>query len=91
MFKFTTYEEKIENYPLINRELLSYICYVREEEEDLETSLLDIVMDFCIKTGIDYEFVGDSISEDYYLKNYIQHDCQLKNIIPADFVKLEDW
>jgi len=78
-----------EYYPFLVNQVLSYIESIKKD--DKETSLLDIIMDFAIKNGIDPQIVGDAIHNDVYLKSFIEKDCELHGIIKSNMDQIEQW
>lgn len=71
-----------DQYPFLVNEIMQHITEIKLEEPN--SSLLDIIYDYCFKNGIDVELVGDAISSDVYFKSFIEKDCQLHKIIKSD-------
>ena len=63
----------VETYPFLIMEVMEYIKEVKTK--DPKMSLVDIIIDFSKKQNIDLELLGDAISEDEYLKLFIEKDC----------------
>jgi len=78
-----------EQYPFLVHDIIAYIDEIKKTEKN--TSLVDIIIDFAFKKGIDVEAIGDAISGDVYFKSFIEKDCELHNIFKTDNVQLDDW
>jgi hypothetical protein len=76
-----------DDYPFIIRDLMAFIEKTKSVERS--TSLIDIIVGFSFKHGIDVEIVGDAIADDEYFKSFIQKDCEVHNIFKTS--KSEDW
>lgn len=82
-----TYTE--EDYPFLVSEVMKYIELIKTKEKD--TSLIDIIYDFCFKNSIEIELVGDAISNDVYFKSFIEKDCQLHRYFKTEAQTLDEW
>ena len=80
----------VETYPFLIMEIMEYIKEVKTKEP--QTALVDIIVDFSKKQNIDLELLGDAISEDEYLKLFIEKDCVHHEIFrkPTD-IKTTKW
>lgn len=75
-------------YPVLLNTLLKYIINIKEQ--DKETSIMDLILEFSMRNSLDIELVGDAISTDEYLKNIISKDLEMNNY---NSVKIQnnDW
>lgn len=75
-------------YPVLINKLLKYIIYIKEQ--DKETSIMDLILEFSMRNSLDIELIGDAISTDEYLKNIISKDLEMNNY---NSVKIQnnDW
>lgn len=64
-------------YPVLLNTLLKYIISIKEQ--DKETSIMDLILEFSMRNSIDIELIGDAISTDEYLKNIISKDLEMNN------------
>lgn len=82
-----------QQYAKILSDLLSYIYQKRCQ--NAEEPLVNIITDFCFKSGLEPELVGDAIREDYYMQEFVMKDCVVNNIDRFSYVKditpLDDW
>jgi hypothetical protein len=86
------FEENLFNedeYPRIIHEVMQHIEHIKKRESD--SSLLDIIYDYCFQNNIPVEVVGDAISTDVYFKSFIQKDCELHNIFRTEKNTLDEW
>ena len=77
-----------ETYPYLVNDVMKYIEKTKEKHND--AALIDIILDYCIKNGIEVEAVGDAISSDVYLKSFIEKDCELHNVFGRKKL-IEEW
>lgn len=70
-----TYEKII--YPEIVNDLLKYLVSVKPT--DKESSILDLILEYSIKTNIELELLGDAISTDDRVKNLIAKELENTN------------
>lgn len=81
-----------KDYPFVVQNVLKHIEAVKKTPQGKETALIDIIYDYCFRSGLDVELVGDAISSDVYLKSFIKKDCEVHRIFKSDIVKeLEEW
>ena len=80
-----------EQYPFIINDLMKHIEVIKKK--DIHCSLIEIIMDFSMKNGLEPELVGDAIHSDVYLKSFIYKDCQLHGIFKtnSDAEVLDEW
>lgn len=80
-----------DQYPFLVNDIIAYIDEIKKKEKN--SALIDIIMDYAFKNGIDVEAVGDAISGDVYFKSFIEKDCQLRRIFrsPNDQARLDEW
>jgi len=76
-------------YPIIVQEVMKYIEEVKKT--DSETSLFDIILDFCFKKELEIELVGDAIQSDVYFKTFIEKDCQMNGMMKIKEREMEEW
>lgn len=81
-------EEQQSNYPVLLNILLKYIISIKEQ--DKETSIMDLILEFSMRNSIDIELIGDAISTDEYLKNVIAKDLEMNNYNTVK-VQNNDW
>lgn len=70
-----TYEKII--YPEIVNDLLKYLVSVKPT--DKESSILDLILEYSIKTNMELELLGDAISTDDRVKNLIAKELENTN------------
>ena len=70
-----TYEKII--YPEIVNDLLKYLVSVKPT--DKEYSILDLILEYSIKTNMELELLGDAISTDDRVKNLIAKELENTN------------
>jgi hypothetical protein len=77
-----------KTYPVLLNTLLKYIISIKEQ--DKETSIMDLILEFGMRNSLDIELIGDAISTDEYLKNIISKDLEMNNY---NSVKIQnnDW
>lgn len=80
-----------KRYPYIIRDLMEYINVKKQSEIMDESSLLDIIMDFCFHQELDVEMVGDAIQSDIYFKSFVEKDCQMHRSITTKNKDMEKW
>lgn len=70
---------KIEakTYPMMLNTLLKYIINIKEQ--DKETSIMDLILEFSMRNSIDIELIGDAISTDEYFKGILSKDLEKHN------------
>jgi hypothetical protein len=68
-----------ETYPQVVSEVMEYI--IDRKKRDEGAALLDLIHDYCIRSGNSLELVGDAIASDVYFKSFIEKDCEVHNII----------
>jgi len=76
-------------YPIIVKEVMKYIEEIKKT--DKTSSLIDIVMDFCIKSELQVELVGDAIANDEYFKSFIEKDCSTNGMLKIHQQEMEEW
>lgn len=64
-------------YPTMLNELLNFIIKIKEN--DKETSIMDLILEYSMRNSLDLELVGDAISTDEYFKNIIEKDLEFHN------------
>lgn len=64
-------------YPTMLNELLNYIIKIKQN--DKETSIMDLILEYSMRNSLDLELVGDAISTDEYFKNIIEKDLEFHN------------
>lgn len=80
--------EEIEGtYPEIINEVMQHIELVKRGGS--RDSLLDIIMDYCLKNSLDVNLIGDAIHSDTYLKDFIEKDCEQNRIFKGKLA--EEW
>lgn len=78
-----------ENYPFIVNDVMKYIEKIKSGGD--ESSLIEIIMDYCIKNDTPVELVGDAISNDVYFKSFIEKDCELHKIFKTENNSIDEW
>ena len=78
-----------EQYPYLVSDVMEYIEEIKEVERD--SSLLDIISDFCFKNDIEVEMIGDAIASDVYFKSFLEKDCELHRIFRTTKKPLDEW
>ena len=80
-----------EQYPFLVNDIIAYIDEIKKN--DKTSALIDIIMDYAFKHGIDVEAVGDAVSSDVYFKSFIEKDCENRRIFrtPIDQTRLDEW
>ena len=78
-----------ERYPFIINDLMKHIEMIKSK--DKHCSLIEIIMDFSMKNGLEPELVGDAIHSDVYLKSFIHKDCQLHGMFKTENEALDVW
>lgn len=76
-------------YPIIVQEVMKHIEEVKKT--DSESSLFDIVLDFCFKRELQIELVGDAIASDTYFKSFIEKDCASNGMLKIREQEMEEW
>lgn len=71
------------------QELLEFIEEVKTQQLDM--TILDIIIDFAFKNKLELDEIGDVISTDYYLQNYIESQCIKDKILVSDISEQLDW
>lgn len=64
-------------YPVLINTLLKYIINIKEQ--DKETSIMDLILEFSMRNSLDIELIGDAISTDEYFKNILTKDLEMTN------------
>lgn len=64
-------------YPTMLNKLLNYIIKIKQN--DKETSIMDLILEYSMRNSLDLELVGDAISTDEYFKNIIEKDLEFHN------------
>lgn len=77
-----------KTYPVLINTLLKYIISMKEQ--DKETSIMDLILEFSMRNSLDIELVGDAISTDEYLKTVISKDLEINNYNSVK-VQNNDW
>ena len=75
-------------YPMILNTLLKYIISIKEQ--DKETSIMDLILEFSMRNSLDIELIGDAISTDEYFKNILTKDLEMNNYNTIKTVNT-DW
>lgn len=78
-----------EQYPYIINGVIAHIDEVKKADKNV--ALIDIIMDYAFKNGIEIEAVGDAIANDVYFKSFIEKDCELHNVFRNKEPHLEEW
>ena len=80
-----------DDYPFVVRNIIEYIDDIKKEEKHM--SLLDIIIDYSFKTGIDLQVIGDAIASDVYFKSFIEKDCESKKILKSKCSQIDspEW
>lgn len=76
-------------YPIIVKEVMKHIEQVKKT--DSESTLFDIVLDFCFKRELQIELVGDAIASDEYFKSFIEKDCAMNGMMKIHQQEMEEW
>lgn len=76
-------------YPLIVKEVMKHIEEVKKT--DTESSLFDIILDFCFKNEMQVELVGDAIASDVYFKSFIEKECSTQGLLKKRETEMEKW
>lgn len=83
-------EDDIEtSYSMIVKEVMKYIEEIKKT--DNESSLFDIILDFCFKKELQVELVGDAIQSDVYFKSFIEKDCSTRGMLKVNEREIEQW
>ena len=73
-----------EKYPFIINELMEFIIEVKKRDNE-QSSLIDIIMEYCLKKDLDIEMFGDAIRDDIYFMSFIEKD------IESRIKQVEEW
>lgn len=76
-------------YPLIVKEVMKHIEEVKKT--DTESSLFNIILDFCFKNEMQVELVGDAIASDVYFKSFIEKECSTQGLLKKRETEMEKW
>jgi len=77
-----------KTYPVLLNTLLKYITSMKEQ--DKETSIMDLILEFGMRNSLDIELIGDAISTDEYFKNILSKDLEIHNYNTVKTVN-NDW
>lgn len=77
------------SYPIIVKEVMKHIEEVKKT--DSETSLFDIILDFCFKKDMQVELVGDAIQSDTYFRSFIEKECSSNGMLMKRENEMENW
>jgi len=77
------------SYPIILREVMLHIEKIKKT--DSESSLFDIIIDFCFKNELQVELVGDAIQSDSYFKAFIEKECAVNGLLKLKEREMEKW
>ena len=81
-------EPKFEDqYPFVVNDIMQNI--EKKKKQGSKDSLIDIIMDYCLKEGLDVNLVGDAIKSDVYFMSFIEKDCEAHRIFKAQ--KADEW
>lgn len=68
-----------EQYPYLINDIIKYIDEIKKN--DKSAVLIDIILDYTFKNGIDISAISDAINSDEYFKSFIEKDCESRNIL----------
>jgi hypothetical protein len=68
-----------EQYPYLINDIIKYIDEIKKN--DKSAVLIDIILDYTFKNGIDISAISDAITSDEYFKSFIEKDCESRNIL----------
>jgi hypothetical protein len=81
-----------QQYPFIVQNVMKHIEQIKKTDAGKSMALVDIIYDYCFRSGLDVELVGDAIASDVYFKSFIKKDCEVHRIFKSDIQKeLEEW
>jgi hypothetical protein len=76
---------------LNKKHLKSIKTLIRQPRED-DISIMDILLEYCMKKEVEYEEIGELVAEDQETKQLIYFDCVNRHIIKDDSLQnLDDW
>jgi hypothetical protein len=68
-----------DQYPYLINDIIKYIDQIKKRDKN--AVLIDIILDYTFKKGIDIAAIGDAITSDEYFKSFIEKDCEVRNIL----------
>jgi len=81
--KFEHHEHIEDVYPMIVKMVMEHI--LKEKQQCQSSGLIELVSDFCFKTQLPVELVGDAIASDVYFKSFLEKDYNYRSS------KNNDW
>jgi len=76
-------------FPFVISGVMGYIETVKNQ--GTSESLVDIILDYCLKKDVSIDLIGDAINSDVYFKSFIQKDCEMHKIFKTKGNKLDEW
>lgn len=67
-----------DSYPILLNNIMQYITKMKQDPNNKDLTLVDIIVNFSIKENISVELIGDAIKDDEYFKQFLEVEINMK-------------